>query len=57
MGIKSKDIVCLGSTFDHNRQVMNARRFIWRLAAIQRQHRSTQWKKDRVYKLVEEFTR
>ena len=55
MGIKSKDVVYLVSTFDHSLQVTDARRFLWRLAAIQRQHRSTQWKKDRIYCLLQEF--
>ena len=57
MDIKSKDVIYLGSTFDHNLQVIDARRLLWRLAAIQRQHRSTQWKKDRIYTLLKEFTR
>lgn len=57
MNIKSKKVVYLGSTFDHNLQVIDARRLIWRLAAIQRQHRSTQWKKDRIYELLKEFAK
>lgn len=58
LNIRSKDVAYLGSMFDAtDRQVTDDRRFLWRLAAIQRQHRSTQWKKDRIYMLVEEFTK
>ena len=57
MDIKSKDVIYLGSTFEDNLHVIDDRRFLWRLAAIQRQHRSTQWKKDRIYSLLKEFTK
>jgi len=54
--IRSKDVVCLGSTFDQtNKQVISDRRLLLRLAAIRRQHRSTQWKKDKIYQLLKEF--
>ena len=56
LGIRSKDVVYLGSLFDElNEQVVSDRRFLWRLAAIARQHRSSQWKKDRIYRLIQEF--
>ena len=56
LDIRSKDVVYLGSLFeDMDKQVVSDRRFLWRLAAILRQHRSTQWKKDRIYRLVQEF--
>ena len=54
--IRSKDVVYLGSTFDQtNKQVISDRRLLLRLAAIRRQHRSTQWKKDKIYQLLKEF--
>ena len=54
--IRSKDVVYLGSTFDQtDKQVISDRRLLWRLAATRRQHRSTQWKKDKMYQLLEEF--
>ena len=54
--IRSKDVVYLGSAFDEsNKQVISERRLLLRLAAIRRQHRSTQWKKDKIYQLLEEF--
>ena len=56
--IRSNDVVYLGSTFDQtDKQVIYDRRLLWRLAAIQRKHRSVQWKKDRIYKLLQEFTK
>ena len=55
--IKSKDVIYLDSSFDHDLEVINARRFLWRLAAIQRMHRSVQWKKDRIYNLLQKFTK
>ena len=54
MDIKSKDVLYLGSTFEDNLLVIDDRRFLWRLAAIQRMHRSVQWKKDRIYALLKE---
>ena len=57
MDIKSKDVIYLGSSFDHNLDVIDARRFLWRLAAVQRQHRSVQWKKNRIYDLFKELTK
>ena len=38
MDIKSKDVVYLGSTFEDSLRVIDDRRFLWRLAAIQRMH-------------------
>ena len=57
LDIKSKDVIYLGSTFDDSLRVIDDRRFLWRLASIQRMHRSVQWKKDRIYRLLEEFTK
>lgn len=54
--IRSKDVVYLGSTFDQtDKQVISDRRLLRRLVAIQRQHRSTQWKKDKIYQLLEKY--
>ena len=56
MDIKSPEVVYLGSTFEESDpRVIDDRRFIRRLASTQRQHRSTQWKKDRIYRLLQEF--
>lgn len=56
MTIKSKDVVYLGSLFDStDKRVMEDRYFVWRLRKVLRQHRSKEWKKERIYKLLSEF--
>ena len=56
MDIKSPEVIYLGSTFEESDpRLIDDRRFLHRLAAIRRQHRSTQWKKDRIYRLMQEF--
>lgn len=56
LDIKSTDVVYLSSTFEESDpRIIDDRRFLHRLAAIRRQHRSTQWKKDRIYRLMQEF--
>ena len=56
LDIRSKDVVYLGSLFDElDEQVISDRRFLRRLSAILRQHCYTQWMKDRIYCLLQEF--
>ena len=56
MTIKSKDVVYLGSLFDStDKRVMEDRYFVWRLRKVLRQHRSREWKKERIFKLLTEF--
>lgn len=54
--IHSKDVVYLGSLFDSlNEQVTEDRRVIWRMERILRMHRSKEWKKEKVYQLLQDF--
>lgn len=56
MTIKSKDVVYLGSLFEStDKRVMDDRYFVWRLRKVLRMHRSKEWKKERIYRLLEEF--
>ena len=56
MTIRSKDVVYLGSLFDStDKRVMEDRYFVWRLRKVLRQHRSREWKKERIFKLLTEF--
>ena len=56
MTIKSKDVVYLGSLFDScDERVMEDRGIIWQMRKVLRQHRSKEWKKERIYKLMTEF--
>lgn len=56
LDIRSKDVVYLGSLFDElDEQVISDRRFLRRLSAILQQHCYTQWMKDRIYCLLQEF--
>lgn len=56
LDIRSKDVVYLGSLFDScNERVMTDRGIIWRLRKVLRQHRSREWKQERIYKLLTEF--
>jgi len=51
-----ESLTAAGGIFEESDpRVIDDRRFIRRLAAIQRHHRSTQWKKDRIYRLLQEF--
>ena len=55
--IHSKDVVYLGSLFDSlNEQVTEDRRMIWRMEQIRRMHRSKEWKKEMVFKMLNDFT-
>jgi len=54
--IKSKDVVYLDTMFDiRYRQVAEDRRITWKMADILSMHRSKEWKKERIYKILTEF--
>lgn len=54
--IHSQNVVYLGSLFDSlNDQVSEDRRVIWRMERILRMHRSKEWKKGKVYQLLQDF--
>lgn len=54
--IRSKEVVYLGSMFEStDKRVMDDRYFVWRLRKVLRQHRSWEWKKEHIYRLLEEF--
>lgn len=56
--IKSKDVVYLGSLFESmDKRVMEDRGYIHQMRRILRQHRSREWKKERIYRQLEEFDR
>ena len=56
MTIKSEKVVYLGSFFEStNNRVMEDRHFVWQLRKVLRQHRSKEWKKEQLYKLLTEF--
>ncbi len=56
MTIKSKNVVYLGSSFDSlDKRVMQDRGIIWQMRKILRQHRSKEWKKERIYQLLTDF--
>ena len=54
--IRSKDVVYLGSLFEStDKRVMADRSVIWQMRKILRQHRSKEWKKEQLYRLLTEF--
>ena len=56
MAIRSKKVVYLGSLFEgQDKRVQSDRYFIWRLMKVLRQHRSREWKKEQIYRLLTEF--
>ena len=56
MTIKSKNVVYLGSLFDSlDKRVMQDCGIIWQMRKILRQHRSKEWKKERIYQLLTDF--
>lgn len=56
MVIKSKEVVYLGSLFENSdMRLRGDRHIIWRMRKIPRQHRSKDWKKEQLYKLLTEF--
>ena len=56
MTIKSEKVVYLGLFFEStNKRVMEDRHFVWQLRKVLRQHRSKEWKKEQLYRLLTEF--
>ena len=56
MDIKSEKVVCLGSLFESaDRRVMDDQYFVWKLRKVLKMHRSKEWKKERIYRLLTEF--
>lgn len=56
MTTKSKDVVYLGSLFDSlNKRLMEDGVIVWQMRKVLRQHRSKEWKKERIYKFLTEF--
>ena len=56
MTIKSKSVVYLGSLFEScDKRVMEDRGIIWQMRRVLHQHRSKEWKKERIYHLLTEF--
>ena len=56
MTIKSKNVVYLGSLFESSdKMVIQDRQFVWRMCKILRMHRSKEWKKEQIFKLLTEF--
>lgn len=54
--IRSKEVVYLGSMFESlDKQVADDRRVIWRMQRILRMHRSKEWKKEQIYRILTEF--
>ena len=54
--IRSKEVVYIGSLFEgQDKMVVADRRVIWRMQQIMNMHRSKEWKKERIYKLLHEF--
>lgn len=56
MTIKSKNVVYLGSLFESlDERVIQDRGIIWQMRKVLRQHRSKEWKKERIYQLLTDF--
>ena len=56
--IRSKGVVYIGSIFASlDKRVVADRRVIWRMQRILRMHRSREWKKEQIYKILTEFQR
>ena len=54
--IRSKEVVYIGSLFEgQNKLLIADRRVIWKMQRIMNMHRSKEWKKERIYKLLQEF--
>lgn len=54
--IRSKEVVYIGSMFEGiDKRVISDRRVIWRMQRILRMHRSREWKKEQIYKLLQKF--
>ena len=54
--IRSKEVVYLGSMFETlDKRVRDDRRVMYRLTQILHMHRSKEWKKERLYRILTEF--
>ena len=54
--IRSKDVLYLGSMFETlDKRVRDDRRVMYRLTQILHMHRSKEWKKERLYRILTEF--
>lgn len=54
--IRSKDVVYIGSMFESmDNRVIEDRHVIWRMERILRMHRSKEWKKERIYQMLQGF--
>lgn len=54
--IRSKEVVYLGSMFESlNKQVRDDRKVMCRMTQILHMHRSKEWKKERLYRILTEF--
>ena len=54
--IRSKEVVYIGSLFESlDKQVVADRRVTWRMQRILHMHRSKEWKKEQIYKFLQEF--
>ena len=54
--IRSKDVVYLGSLFEStDKRVMADRSVVWQMRKVLRQHRSKEWKKEQLYRLLTLF--
>ena len=55
--IRSKKVVYLGSLFESSdEQVMQDRSIVWRMRKVLGMHRSKEWKNERIYQLLTEFS-
>lgn len=55
--IRSKEVVYIGSLFEGQDKLLIAdRRVIWKMQRIMNMHRSKERKKERIYKLLQEFS-
>ena len=56
MKIRSTDVVYLGSMFETlDKRVRDDRRVMYRLTQILHMHRSKEWKKERLYRILTKF--
>ena len=55
--IRSKEVVYIGSLFEGQDKLLIAdRRVIWKMQRIMNMHRSKEWKKEKIFMLLQEFS-
>ena len=55
--IRSTEVVYIGSLFEGQDKLLVAdKRVIWKMQRIMNMHRSKEWKKERIYKFLQEFS-